>query len=115
MSNTTDNFWSAFSQPDEIDQYRLFYRLYYNDQGNPLFYSMEDLPGNYVEIDVETYTQSSGHVRVVNGQLVKITAPATTKLVPADSGTCCDPTDVCVIVSEAVAHVKWNIKTYESN
>jgi hypothetical protein len=32
----------------------IFYRAYYNDQGWVECYTMEDLPGNYIDIDQTT-------------------------------------------------------------
>jgi len=116
MTNeTTENFWAAFAQTPEIKPLKIFYRLYYDDHGNPLFYSMEDLPGNYIEIDAETYAESPSRVRVINGQLVKNIAPASTKLVPSEQGVTCDPRDICVIVNESAPHTKWSLNTYEQN
>jgi hypothetical protein len=116
MSNeTTDNFWAAFAETPDIKPLKIFYRLYYDDHGNPLFYSMEDLPGNYIDIDAKTYAESASRVRVVNGQILKNVAPASTKLVPSDLGMACDPRDICVIVNEAQPNTKWNLNTYEPN
>jgi hypothetical protein len=116
MSNeTTDNFWAGFFQEPEIKPLKIFYRLYYDDHGNPLFYSMEDLPGNYIDIDAETYAESPSRVRVINGQLIKNVLPASAKLIPSTQGTPCDPRDVCVVISESQTHVKWSLNTYEQN
>ena len=54
MSEMTEaEFWAALA-PQEI--VAVTYRLYYDDLGYPLFYSMEDLPGKYIDIDQTTYT-----------------------------------------------------------
>jgi len=46
------------------------YRLYYDENGFPLFFSMESLPGNYIVVDQETYLNSPKHIRVFDGKLV---------------------------------------------
>ena len=85
------------------------YRLYYDEQGWPLFYSMEDLPGNYIEIELETW-KNPGHVRVVDGNLIKIKTAVVHKLVPGDNGTPCHPNDVAVVVAETEPNTKWSMK-----
>lgn len=91
----------------------LFYRLYYSDQGDPLFYSMEDLPGNYIDIDAEFYARSPRNLKVKNGKIHMIAATANRKLVPSDHGTACHAQDVCVVVGDQHPNVKWSLKTYE--
>lgn len=99
----------------EFPQQPIFYRLYYDDSGRPLFYSMEDLPGNYVEITQEFYTRSPGNVRVIDGRIVELTWRTAIKLRPGDQGTCCDMRDVCMIVDERKPHVKWSKHGYQTS
>lgn len=116
MSNeTTENFWQAWAEWNPEPPKPVFFRLYHNEQGLPLFYSMEDLPGSYVEVDAQTYLLGSHNVRVRNGQLIKISRGVVKKLVPADNGTPCDPRDVCIVVSTDKPHVKWSLQTDEFN
>jgi hypothetical protein len=105
--DTTDNFWAAWGQQIEATL-PIFYRLYHDDQGYPLFYSMEDLPGNYIDIDQETYALSSSKVRVVNGKLKKNTIAPTGKLIPDTMGIACHPKDICIVVPEDQKHIKWS-------
>lgn len=92
-----------------------FFRLYFNNNGVPLFYSMEDLPGTYIEITQEEYHLGATNVRVKNGQLVQITWTTSQKLTPSEKGTPCDPNNILVVVSEDQPHVKWSKRTYETN
>lgn len=102
--------WQAV--PDAIP---ISYRLYYDDQGHPLFYSMEDLPGNYIEVDAATYAKSSRRVRVRDGQLIHLKTVTAAKLVPGETGTCCHPQNVCIVVNEQQSHTKWSLKTYDTD
>jgi hypothetical protein len=110
---TPDEFWSILHNAPESQP--VYYRLYHDDQGVPLFYSMEDQPGTYIEIDQATFARGSMNVRVRDGRLVEITWATTTKLVPGDSGSPCHPTNVAVVVTEDQPHICWSKQTYESN
>ena len=116
MSNqavTESEFWAALAaMPDPKP---VFFRLYYNDLGHVLFYSMEDVPGTYIDIDQETFAKSPTNVRVRDGKLIEIARTTSAKLIPGDTGTPCDPTDVSIVVSEQQPNIKWSKRTYESN
>lgn len=109
IDTTTENFWKAWVLPIDPPA-SIFYRLYYNDQGRPVCYTMEDLPGNYIEVDRETYLAGSFDVQVVNQKLIHLSRfSQVAKLKPSDStGTACDPRDICVVVGPDQTHVKWN-------
>lgn len=98
---------AAMPEPQPV-----FYRLYHDDQGHPLFYSMEDLPGTYIDITPEQYARSLMRVRVRNGQLVPVTWQTAQKLTPGDSGTLCHSQDVAVVVDQNGTY--WSKRTYES-
>lgn len=115
MTNkTTENFLRVMAEYKWPDPQPIFYRLYYNDDGSVKCYTMEDLPGNYIEIDQTTYAESLPNVRVVDNQIQILSQAATIKkLQPSNQGTPCDPGDVCVVVGIEQPHTFWNIKTHE--
>jgi hypothetical protein len=109
-NQTTENFlqvMSTFVWPDPAPP---TYRLYYNNNGMPECYTMEDLPGKYILVDRETYVLALWNVQVVEGRL-HIIQPSVQvkKLCPgADTGTSCHAQDVCVVVSQDQPHTKWS-------
>jgi hypothetical protein len=109
MNETTENFWAAWSLPQEPPK-APFYRLYHDDQGYLLFYSMEDVPGNYIEIDHETFAAGSPRVRVVDGRLRHIKTNVISKLVPSKQGHACDPRDVAVVTNNSTNKQYWKLK-----
>ena len=115
MNETTENFWLALAEPVP-DPVPIFFRLYYNERGEPVSYSMDDLPGNYIEIDAETYQRSGSNVRVVDGKLVPVVYKRpVSKLKPSTTGTPCCVENVSVVVAEDQPHIKWSLKSNESN
>ena len=115
MNETTENFWKALAEPVP-EPAHIFFRLYYNDLGEPVSYSMEHLPGNYIEIDAETYQRSLSNVRVVDGKIIPVVyKKPTSKLTPGQSGTPCAPNNVSIVVTEQQPHIKWSLKSNESN
>ena len=110
---TPEEFWDILHSTPEPKP--VFYRLYYNDLGNPVCYSMEHQPGNYIDIDAETFGLAPHNVRVVNGQLKYITTRTSDKLVPSTIGTQCHLQNVAVVVTQN--GTPWSKQTYglESN
>ena len=111
MNETTENFWAAWGLPQESPK-PAFYRLYHDDQGYLLFYSMEDVPGNYIEIDQVTFAAGSPRVRVVDGRLLHIKTNVISKLVPGEQGQACDSRDVAVIANHFNKKY-WKINTQD--
>lgn len=117
LNETTENFLQVMAEFKWPEPKPIFYRLYYNDDGTPKCYTMEDLPGKYVEIDREMYVSHLWNVRVVAGK-IKIIPPVVQiqqMKSHAESGTACDPRDICVIVDINKPHIKWTQQTNETN
>ena len=112
---TEDEFWSILR--DVTEPTPISYRLYHNDDGSPIIYSMEVLPDNYIEVDPSTYALAPFNVKVIDGKLTYIKPVITVKkLQPTDStGTACDSRDVCVVVGADQTHIKWTMVNNELN
>lgn len=113
---TEDNFLKAmtefFGNLAPVKQPR--YRIYYDSEGRPLSYSVDDLPGNYIEVDAATFSSPDTNIRIVDGKIVKINPPVQiAKLVPVGSGVCCHPDNVAVVVDSDQPHTKWKVKQRE--
>ena len=118
MNNDADeDFWAVFGdwQTGPEPSTEPVRRLYYDEQGQPLFYSADDLPGTYLDVDVRTFMEASMKVRVQAGKLIKLDRyQHVNKLVPdPESGTCCDPTDVSVVVDTTQPHQRWRLQAGE--
>lgn len=93
------------------------FRLYYDDNGNCICYTCDNLEGNYLVVDSQTFAEGRPDVKVINGELIK---PSNTlnivKLVIGDEGTTCAVEDISIIVDkEYIGPVlKWEEKLYES-
>ena len=90
------------------------YRLYHDLDGRLLFYSMEDRPGNWVEIDQEFYSRSPSRVRVINGQVHELEWRQSVKLRPSQTGTPCHPEDVTIVYDSPQAQC-WAITAHEQD
>lgn len=108
---TPEEFWKALADMPEPQQ--VFYRLYHDSAGVPLFYSMEDLPGTYIELDQATYAKGASNVRVRDGKLVELTWNTSSKIVPSTHGTQCHEKDVAIVVKENGTY--WSKQTYETS
>lgn len=90
------------------------FRLYYDDRGEPLFYSMEQHDANFIVVDAETYAQ--GRYDIVIDDQQRIVPKARfryKKLIPADVGTACHASDVMIVDQQGSQY--WTIKHYETD
>jgi hypothetical protein len=88
-------------------------RLYYNDDGSIITYSCEELEGNYIVVDAETFAMGRIDVKVVNGKLEIITPIFTIdKLVESNDGVTCAIEDINILVSNDHdgESTKWTMK-----
>lgn len=104
---TPEEFWHILQDVPAAPP--VSFRLYHDDHGMPIVYTMEDLGGNYIEVDREMYLLAPMDARVVDGQLIyNPKKPHMPKLKPSkESGTPCHPDSVCVVIDENATHIKW--------
>ena len=92
----------------------LEFRLYYDDAGNPVTCACEDLPGDYLVVDKETYAQGRYDIRIIDGEIVPLRDFVYyNKMIPSESGTACHPNNALLI--EAESTIFWNTKTYTAD
>jgi len=118
MSNeTTENFLRVMAEFEWPEPRPISYRLYYNEDGSPKCYTMDDLPGKYIEVDRETYINHTWNVRVIDETLRMVPITKTVnKLGPClEDGIACHPSDICIVIDSNQHHTKWNMITHEVN
>jgi hypothetical protein len=86
------------------------FRLYYDDNGDVLFYTCEKPEGKYIVIDLMTYHACRNDVKVVDGKLVsKSVLVYISKIVHGDKGTSCHRDDVSIVYDSGDS-IKWQLK-----
>ena len=117
MNETTENFLRVMAEFEWPEPQPVTYRLYHNADGTARFYTMEDLPGDYILVDHETYVNDCRNVRVVQGKLMFVAPTRTVKLLQpsTDVGTACHPQDVTVVVTGDRPHTKWSMVQNETH
>lgn len=88
------------------------YRLYYNGDGSPKYYTMEDLEGEYIEVDEQTYHVGRYDVKIVNKKLKSLNENIVSKYTivkeRTSSTVSCDPTDILLIVDISQDNLLWD-------
>lgn len=107
------NFWEAVAQFEHTETTQLSYRLYYNSDGSVRCYSMEELDGDYIVIDEDTYNQFRTDIIVKNGEIIRLTNNASWKLCPSSTETYgCHPSNVSIVVEKDYPRTQyWSVKT----
>lgn len=108
------NFWKALEQVQVSEPVKIEYRLYYNEDGTVNCYSMEELDGEFIVIDQETYNQFRTDLLVRDGKIIRITNNSSWKLIPTDQQESygCHPTNVSIVVDKNYKDPQhWSVKT----
>lgn len=110
-----DSFWQAVSELEPTVSTEIEYRLYYDTNGEPLYYTCEDLPGNYVVVSTEVYAQGRYDCKIIAGQIRYPAQIKYAKLVPGTKGTACYIKDVSIISNTETDSQYWKLRTYEKD
>ena len=90
------------------------FRLYYDDNGDVLFYTCDKPEGKFIVIDSQTYAECRHDIKIIDGKIFKKSDGIIIhKLVPSDNGIKCSKHDINIIVDDSIEHTTWNTKTYE--
>lgn len=89
------------------------YRIYYEaETGKILNYTNDELPGDYIVVDRETFARHRFDCVIRDGKIVPYKLPLG-KLIPSDTGTPCHPDDISIIVGANETPQYWRMHTYE--
>lgn len=91
------------------------FRLYYDDNGDVLYYTCDNPIGNFIIIDAQTYAECRFDIKIIEGKIVKQNRYSIMKLVPDSEGTNCIAEDVTIIADENYIGntIKWKLKVNE--
>lgn len=88
------------------------YRLYYNPNGSPRYYSMENLEGTFIYVDQQTFENCRYDIQVINGKIRSLSENIVSKYRPAltESETTIrtDSTDISIVVSQSDDFILWD-------
>ena len=88
------------------------FRLYH-DNGKFIRYSCEELSGDYIVVDAETYALGNPHVQVIDGKIEPLTFGLELyRLTKARKGTVCPIEDIAIVVDKSYKG-KTNKYSYE--
>lgn len=88
------------------------YRLYYNQDGTPRFYSMEDVAGDYILVDRPTFESGRYDITVKDGKIQNLSQPVSRRYVivnePTETSISCDLYDITLITTTESEHIFWD-------
>jgi sugar lactone lactonase YvrE len=76
---------------------------------------MEDLDGDYLSVDHQTFEQGRYDIVVKFGRIVSLSDSGTSRYVRVDQATPnsvqCDPDDITIVVTDQLAHNLWDYRS----
>lgn len=93
------------------------YRLYYNPDGTPKFYTMEDLPGDYISVDHPTFESGRYDIVVRGGKIHRLGDTGVSRYVqvvrPTTASVATDPSDITLVTTQDHPHIFWDYRSEE--
>jgi hypothetical protein len=92
------------------------FRLYYNDEGDPLFYTCEKPDGKYITVSSNVYFANRMDVKVIDGKIKYLADYITlSKFSPGTAGIKCAKEDINIIVSDDYdgETITWDVEINE--
>lgn len=92
------------------------FRLYYSEDGRVISYTTENLEGQYIVVDPQTFAEARPDVKVVNGKVVRaIDSVVISKLKPSEKGTATAEEDISIIPTnpKEKSTKKWKLNLNE--
>lgn len=89
-------------------------RLYYDEAGNVITYTCEDLPGDYIIVTPEQFAEARPDVKVRDGQLIYTHKLShISKMAQSTTGVATSDWDVNILVDRQAPEKKfWSMKTH---
>ena len=88
------------------------YRLYYNSDGTPKYYSMEELEGTFIYVDQQTFQNCRYDIVVVKGVIKSLSENMISRYHRSDQETSTtirtDPTDILLVVGQTDNYILWD-------
>lgn len=91
------------------------FRVYYDKQGDILYYTTEKLEGDYIVVDKQVYIEARYDLCVIDKKLVKKVKGITIrKYKPDDTGIVCHSEDISILVDDNFKEIqKWKLHVNE--
>jgi hypothetical protein len=88
------------------------YRLYYNSDGTPKYYSMEELEGTFIYVDQQTFQNCRYDIVVIKGVIKSLSENTISRYNQVDQETPTtvrtDPTDILLVVDQSNSYILWD-------
>jgi hypothetical protein len=106
------NFFKAIKNLKPNKKNVCEYKLYYDkENGEPLFYSMDNDGGDYIVVDKKTYSEGRYDVYVKDKKLIKRIFKDISKLTQHGIETTCLDNDITIVADKGM---NWSLRIYDN-